>query len=102
MRERTRGSVQRRHRPSGASPSIEFPNDPDQLSLDAHIVIELRRVGRVGRLQSDLVLLLEEALQGDGVLLDLGHDDVAVAGRRLRADEDEVAIRDVGVRSVIV
>jgi hypothetical protein len=40
-------------------------------------------------------LLLEEALQGDGVLFDLRDDDVAVAGRRLRADEDVVAVLDV-------
>ena len=61
-------------------PSVELADDSDELSLDAHVVVELRRVGRVGRLETDLVLLLEEALQRDRVLLDLGDDDVAVAG----------------------
>ena len=40
----------------------------------------MRLVLGVGRLEADPALLLEEALEGDRVLLDLGHDDVAVAG----------------------
>ena len=62
-------------------PSVEPADDADELALDADVVVELRRVGRVRRLEADPVLLLEEALQGDRVLLDLGDDDVAVAGR---------------------
>src|SRR5258707_1243582 len=85
--------------PSGGSPvenwSVEPSDDADELPLDSYVVIKLRRVVRVGGLESDLVLLLEEALERDRVLLDLGHDDVAVAGRRLGPDEDEVAIGDV-------
>src|SRR3954452_14235304 len=82
--------------------SIESANDPDQLSLDPDIRIELRRIGRVRRLEADLVLLLEEALEGHGVrapagLLDLGDHDVAVSGGRLWADEDEIPVRDVGL-----
>src|SRR6202008_2378866 len=45
--------------------SVEAADDSDQLSLDPHVVIELRGVGRVRRLQPDAVLLLEEALEGD-------------------------------------
>jgi hypothetical protein len=59
--------------------SIETPNYADQLALNADVVVELGRVVRIRRLESDPVLLLEEALERDGVLLDLGHDDVAVA-----------------------
>ena len=87
----TRASAVQSRRLSRAS------DDPDELALDPDVVVELGRVGRVGRLEPDLVLLLEEALEGDGVLLDLGDDDVAVAGRGLRADEDEVAVGDVGL-----
>ena len=62
-----------------------------------HVVVELGRVGRVRRLESDLVLLLEEPLERDAVVVHLGDDDVAVPGRLLGSDEDEVAIGDVGL-----
>src|SRR5512142_1706520 len=77
--------------------SVEAADDPDQLSLDPNVRVELGLVGRVGRLEANAVLLLEEALEGDGVLFDLSHDDVAVPGGLLRPDQDEVAIRDVGL-----
>src|SRR6188768_3029988 len=51
--------------------SVQFADDPDELALDPDVVIELRRVLRIRRLEADLVLLLEEPLQGDRVLFDL-------------------------------
>src|ERR1041385_3679024 len=50
--------------------SVQAAADADELPLDPHVVVELRRIGRVGGLQADLVLLLEEPLERDGVLLD--------------------------------
>src|SRR6185369_7843226 len=70
--------------------SVELANHADELALDPHVVVELRLVGRVRGLEADAVLLSEEALEGDGVLLDLGNHDVAIASRRLRPDEHEV------------
>src|SRR5262245_25077578 len=87
--------VRRAATPGWADPgptSVEAADDADELPLDPHVVVELRRVLGVRRLEADLVLLLEEPLQGDRVLLDLGHDDVAVAGRRLGPDQDIVAV----------
>src|SRR5829696_9768302 len=69
--------------------SVEAADDADELSLDPDRGVELWRVVRVGGLEADPVLLAEESLEGDGVLLDLGDDDVAVASGLLRSDDDE-------------
>ena len=69
--------------------------DTDELALDPDVGIELRRVCLIRWLETDATLLPEEPLEGDRVLLHLGHDDVAVAGRLLRSDDDEVTVRDV-------
>ncbi len=71
--------------------------DPDELALDPDVGIEHRRVGLVGRLETNASLLAEEPLEGHGVLLYLGHHDVAVAGGLLGTDDHEVPIRYVGV-----
>ena len=44
-----------------------------------------------------MALFLEELLEGDRVLFNLGDDDVSVSGRLLRPDQDKVPILDVGV-----
>src|SRR5215218_10819919 len=75
--------------------SVEAADDADELSLDPDRGVELWRVVRVGGLEADPILLAEESLQGDGVLLDLGDDDVAVASGLLRSDDDEVTVRDM-------
>src|SRR3954453_16809720 len=85
---------------SPCAASIEAADYPDELSLNTDVRIELRRICRIGGLEADLVLLLEEALEGDRVgpaagLLDLGHDDVPVPCRRLRPDQDEITVRDM-------
>src|SRR5579875_1750634 len=49
--------------------------------------------GRVLRLQPNVVLLAEEPLDR-GLLPEQGHHDVAVVGRRLRADDEVVAFID--------
>ena len=43
-----------------------------------------------------MVALVEESLDG-GFVLDQGDDDLAVAGRLLRLDDDEVAVEDAGL-----
>src|SRR5450631_1299154 len=75
--------------------SVEAADDPDELALDEHAGVEHRRVFLVGRLEADPAGFLEEALEGDRVLLDLGDHDVAVARRGLGPDHDEVAVSDV-------
>src|SRR6476469_2935915 len=80
VRERGRGADNDGIGRSGKPPLIELPNDSDELALDTDIVIELGRIGGVGWLEPDLVLLLEEALERDRVLVDLGNDDVPIAG----------------------
>src|SRR4051812_24995349 len=75
--------------------SVDPANYADQLSLDADSVIELRRVLVIRRLKADAVLLFEETLERYRVLLDLGHDDVAVMRRLLWPDDDVVAVSDV-------
>src|SRR3954453_526502 len=87
---------------SPCAASIEAADYPDELSLNTDVRIELRRICRIGGLEADLVLFLEEALEGDGVrpaagLLDLGHDDVAVPRRRLGAYQDEIPVRAMGL-----
>src|SRR5438093_2471871 len=82
---------------SGRPALVEPSNHPDQLALDPNVVVELRRIRLVRRLKPDAVLLLEEPLEGHSVLLDLGDHDVAVPGGRLGSDENEVAVRDVGI-----
>src|SRR4051812_21613053 len=84
-------------KPVDSRPLVQPPNHADELALNSNVVVEHRRVVRVRRLQSDAVLLLEESLERDRVLLDLGDDDVAVPGSVLRPDEDEVAVGDVGL-----
>src|ERR1035437_9153744 len=48
--------------------SVQAADDPDQLALDPDVVVEHRRVIRVGRLQADPSRFLEEALERDRVL----------------------------------
>src|SRR3954462_7761949 len=77
--------------------SVQAADDADELSLDPDVGVELRRVGGVRGLQPDPILFAEEALERDGVLLDLRDNDVAIAGRLLRANDDVIAVRDVGL-----
>jgi hypothetical protein len=67
---------------------------PDEFALDSHGLVVLRRIGGVRRLEPNAAVLLEEPLERDGVLFDLGDDDVSVPGRLLGADHDVVAVRD--------
>src|ERR1035437_7106934 len=76
---------------------VQAADDPYELALDPHVVVEHGRVIWVGRLEADATLFLEELLEGDRVLFHLGDDDVPVSGRLLRADQDKVSVLDVGV-----
>src|ERR1051325_4017582 len=49
---------------------------------------------RVGGLEADVVVFLEEGLQGGGAVRKEGHDLVAVGGNLGALDQDEVAIQD--------
>src|SRR5688572_8144509 len=75
--------------------SIHATYDPDQLSLDVDVVIELRRVLVIGGLKAHAVLFLVKPLKRDRVFFDLGDHDVAVMRGLLRADDNEVPVRDV-------
>src|SRR5450759_442812 len=75
--------------------SVEAADHPDELALDPDVVVVHRLVLGVRRLEADPALFLEDALERDGVLLDLGHDDVAVPRGGLWPDHDEVSVRDV-------
>src|ERR1035437_3748261 len=77
--------------------SVQPADDPDQLALDPHVVVEHGRVVWVGGLKADATLFLEELLEGDRVLFHLGDDDVPVSGRLLWPDQDKVPVLDVGV-----
>ena len=79
VRERVADPVNARMSRQGGQPSIEASNDTDELPLNADVVVKLGGIIRIRRLKADPVLLLEEPLQRDRVLLDLGDDDVPVA-----------------------
>ena len=89
-----RGWVSRLASPAARRGAVEAADHPDELALDPDGVIELRRIGRVRGLEPDPAVLLEEPLERDGVLLDLGDHDVPVPGGLLGADHDVVTIRD--------
>src|SRR5256885_2204999 len=81
------------HVPGLDAQLVQSPDHPDELALNTDIVIDLIRVRGVGRLEPNLVLLLEEPLERDRVFLDLGDHDVPVTGGGLRPDQHEIAVR---------
>src|SRR5690242_14405215 len=88
---RTDGS---RVRPQGRS--RDPPENPDHAAEEARVAGANRLHALVLRLQPDLILLSEEALDG-GLVLEQGHHDLAVATALRGAHHDEVAVQDAGV-----
>src|SRR5579875_1648940 len=95
----------RRARSTGSSPtcwtvpasrtagSAQAADEGHGLPEDGDVAREDGGHGRVLRLQPNVVLLAEEPLDR-GLLPEQGHHDVAVVGRRLRADDEVVAFID--------
>src|SRR4051794_38500027 len=82
-----------RPRPRSRDP----PEDSDDAAQQAHVAAANRLHALVLRLQPDLILLTEEALDGCLVLAHQGDDDLAVAGALRGAHHDEVALQDAGI-----
>src|SRR5262245_16253935 len=88
---RTDGSLAR---PLG--PSRDRPEDPDDAAQQARVAGANRLHALVLRLQPDLILLTEEALDGR-LVVEQGDHDLAVAAPLRGAHHDEVSVQDAGV-----
>src|SRR5690606_15670282 len=76
-------------------PSLQHPELPHNLPHDTHVLADNGRIAWVGRLQyRRFPLALAQPL--DRVLLAVhpSHDDIAVVGVVLRADEEKVTVVD--------
>jgi competence protein ComEC len=68
--------------------------DEATLHLDHMVGKDARLIGRVGRFQRDGAAVAAKALQGSFLIIDQRHDDIAILGGDLFADDDDVAIVD--------
>jgi len=68
---------------------------PDPHAEDVGVLHVDRLHRRVGRFEADAALFREPSLQRRFALVGQGDDDLALAGRRLAADDDVVAVGDL-------
>src|SRR5262245_4695690 len=77
-------------------PSRDPPEDSDDAAQKAHVADANRLHALVLRLQPDLILLTEEALDGR-LLAEQGDHDLPIAGALRGPHHDEVALQDPGI-----
>src|SRR5262249_28314320 len=78
-------------------PSRDPPENPDNAAEQARVAGANRLHALVLRLEPDLVLFTEEALDGRLVVSDQGDHDLTVAGALRGAHPDEVTFEDAGL-----
>src|SRR5512139_3812371 len=83
-------------RPLPPERSRDPPEDPHDAAEQAHVAGANRLHALVLRLEPDLILLTEEALDCR-LVIDQGDHDLAVAGALRGAHHDEVTLEDAGV-----